>query len=134
MESVEKKMRFVELRGEGKSYQKIAEELEVSKQTLINWGNEMSMEIANLRSAKIEALIEQNRVSKIARLELLCQFFEKAKEELCKRDLSSIPSDRLLMMLLRVDEVIREVEKAIKLWKKKDVLEPDFFEVVPFNG
>ena len=38
------------------SYQKITEEIDVSKRTLINWGKELNYEIANAHALELEAL------------------------------------------------------------------------------
>ena len=48
MADLEKQKQFIHLRATGKSYQKISEELGVSKHTLIKWGKELSFEITHL--------------------------------------------------------------------------------------
>jgi transposase len=45
MEDLETKMVFVELRAKGYSYYRISKEMDISKQTLINWGKELAREI-----------------------------------------------------------------------------------------
>jgi len=42
------KERFLALRAQGLSFEKIARQLKVSKQTLINWSREFRYEISNL--------------------------------------------------------------------------------------
>jgi len=39
--NIEQQARFIELRGKGMSFQKIAEEIGVSKPTLIKWNGEL---------------------------------------------------------------------------------------------
>ena len=43
MADLEKQKQFIHLRATGMSYQKISEEIGVSKRTLINWGKELSL-------------------------------------------------------------------------------------------
>lgn len=47
MKSTDAKQKFVELRALGASYKAIAEELLVSKQTLINWSRELNDDLQN---------------------------------------------------------------------------------------
>ncbi len=47
--------RFIHLRADGRSFARIATELNVSKPTLIDWGRQFQFEIQNLRSVETEA-------------------------------------------------------------------------------
>lgn len=49
MKTQNEKMRFIELRTKGLSYDKTSNELGISKPTLIKWNDELKNEIANLR-------------------------------------------------------------------------------------
>ena len=86
------------LRAKGKSFSSIAQELNVSKQTLINWARELKGEIGNLESIEVEALREKCSLTTQKRLEFLGESLNKIKSELESRDLSEIPTDRLLTM------------------------------------
>lgn len=59
MKDQETRERFVELRAEGWSFDRIAQELKASKQTLVNWGKELALEISNLKAIELEALREK---------------------------------------------------------------------------
>lgn len=59
MKDQETKEKFVELRAKGLSFDRIAAELETSKQTLINWAKELENEISNLKKVELEALQEK---------------------------------------------------------------------------
>ncbi|MHB1003933.1 MAG: hypothetical protein ACYC5A_02630 [Thermoleophilia bacterium] len=93
---IKTKERFVELRAQGLSFAKIAEELEVSKPTLIKWSRELQEDIANLRAIEREALLEKHLALKDKRLELLGEQASRIKEELGGRDFSMINTDTLL--------------------------------------
>ena len=86
------------LRAKGKSFSSIAQELKVSKQTLINWSRDLKGEIENLESIEVEALREKYSLTTQKRLEFLGESLNKIKNELESRDLSEIPIDRLLTM------------------------------------
>jgi len=98
MKDRETKERFMVLRAKGKSFNGIAQELNVSKQTLINWAKEFKGEIENLESIEVEALREKYSLTTQKRLEFLGENLNKIKSELESRDLSEIPTDRLLTM------------------------------------
>ena len=53
------KSKFIELRAKNWSYNRIADELKVSKQTLITWSKDLSHVISNLRAMEIEELQER---------------------------------------------------------------------------
>lgn len=54
--SQETKEKFVALRAEGMSYERIGAGLGVSKQTLVNWGKQLADQISKLRESRIDEL------------------------------------------------------------------------------
>jgi hypothetical protein len=91
----------VGLRATGWSYDRIAKELQLSKQTLINWSKVLSLQISNFRAIELEALQEKYSLLKRQRIELLGQQMKAIKEELDKRNLGEIPTEKLFNLLLR---------------------------------
>ena len=51
--------RFIFLRSQGWSFNRLAVELNISKPTLIKWSRQHQFEIANLRATETEALAER---------------------------------------------------------------------------
>ena len=68
---------FIELRVQGRSYARIAEELQVSKRTLIEWSRKFQFEIQNQRAIELEALRERYLAS---REEQVRQLGERLRE------------------------------------------------------
>ena len=56
MKDTATKAQFVELRGRGLSFDKISQELKVSKVTLIQWSKELALEIKNQKAMEIDNL------------------------------------------------------------------------------
>jgi orotate phosphoribosyltransferase-like protein len=104
MKDTETKERFIELRARGLSYDAIAKELALSKQTLINWSKELKIEIANLKSICLDTIFTQYYVYKDSRVKLLGETLEKLRIELEKRDISNIPTDKLLSLFIKYSE------------------------------
>ena len=106
METVKVKQRFIELRAKGYSYEKIAKEMGKAKQTLIDWGTELQEEIANLKAMELEELYTKYFLLKEQRLETFGELLEKIKKEALSRELSSLPTDKLLELLLKYENHI----------------------------
>jgi hypothetical protein len=115
MELLQTKERFIELRAKGWSYDKIAKELGKAKQTLIDWGKELEDEIANLKALELEALYEKYYLLKESRIETFGELVKKLKDEVMSRDLSEVPTDKLLELLLKYENQLKD-----------EVIEPRF--------
>jgi transposase-like protein len=115
MELIEVKQRFIELRAQGMSFDKIAQELGKAKQTLIDWSKELEEEIANYKALELETLYESYYLLKEARLKQFGGIVNKLTEELQNRDLSDVPTDKLLDLYLKYSDKVKE-----------EVVEPSF--------
>jgi transposase-like protein len=102
------KEQFVELRAKGWSFARIAEELKVNKQTLINWSKEFSLEISNLRAIELEALQEKYFLLKEKRIEVFGERLQAIKEELDRRDLKEIATEKLFDLLVKYSNALKE--------------------------
>lgn len=108
MDLLETKQQFIELRAQGWSFDKIAKELGRAKQTLIDWSKELSDEIANLKALELEALYESHYLMKEHRLKTFGAMLTKITTEIQKRDLSDVPTDKLLDLLLKYNSQVRD--------------------------
>ncbi len=100
--------KFIELRAKGLSFDKIAKDLGKAKQTLIDWSKDYQEEIANLKALELETLYEKYYLQKEARLKTFGEMLNKIKTEIETRDLSEVPTARLLDLLLRYDSQVKE--------------------------
>jgi len=102
--------RFIFLRAQGWSFNRITVELNVSKPILIRWSRQHQFEIANLRATETEALAERVFRQRHERWEGLARQLKKLEAEIEKRDLEEIPAARLhtIAAALRA-EINREV-------------------------
>ena len=101
MKDQKTKERFIELRAEGRSFSSIAEELGVSKQSLIAWSREFSFQISNLKAIELEAIQEKFSLLKKQRLETFGDNIRRIKTEIEKRSLADIPTEKLLDLWLK---------------------------------
>lgn len=105
---LELKRHFVELRAKGYSLARCAERLHVSKSTLATWQQDLEAQIASLKAIELEALQEEFFVAKEGRLRLLGEQVKALREELETRTLSDVPTDKLLDILLKYHQALRE--------------------------
>lgn len=109
MEATGVKEQFIELRAKGWSYDKIAKELGKAKQTLVDWGRELSEEIASRKALELEALYEKHYLTVQTRVEAFGEILGKLKAELMTRtDLTDVPTEKLLDLFLKYNAVARE--------------------------
>jgi transcriptional regulator with XRE-family HTH domain len=104
------KDRFVELRAQGLPLAKIADEIGVSKTTLVNWAQELQEEIDNLRSVELEALYDKYYLSARKKVEFFGDVLSRIQRELETRDLSEVPTEKLFAMYAHF---YREAERVL---------------------
>lgn len=101
MQPLEKKIKFVELRTQGKSFSSIAAELGISKSTCSQWERELGEEIATSKAAALEELYEKYFMGKRARIERYGKELQKIDEALSRVNYDSIDPAKLLDMKLK---------------------------------
>ena len=84
------KQQFIELRVRGRSYARIAEELQVSRRTLIDWGRKFQFEIHNARVVEMEALRERFLVSREEQVRRLGERLAQVEAELAGRGVAEL--------------------------------------------
>jgi len=83
--TMEQKEQFIQLRAKGLSFDKIAEELEVSKPTLLKWSGEFLEEVAEAQFHELDNLLNEYKVHRRNRFEKNCKLLNAVYEELEKR-------------------------------------------------
>ena len=110
--NIEQQARFIELRGKGMSFQKIAEEIGVSKPTLIKWNGELLEQVKEAQYMEFENLVEQYGLFRKRRFEIYCTALNSALKEYEERaeegELKEVPTDKLLNLL---EQLEKRVEK-----------------------
>ena len=100
----EEQERFVELRAKGFSFEKIAAETKISKPTLIKWAGELHKEIATAEYVDLQALLEQHRLNRRAKVEETALQLEKVIKAIEGKDLSGESLKDLLCMKRDLEE------------------------------
>ena len=83
--TIEEKEKFIQLRAQGLSFDKISEELNVSKNTLLSWSGEFFEEVKEAQFLEYEKLLNEYKVHRTKRFEQNCKLLNAIYEELEKR-------------------------------------------------
>jgi len=111
MKDQETQQRFVQLRSQGWSFNRIAQELNVSRGTLINWSRKFRFEIQNQRAVELEALRERLLCNRETRAQMLSEQLRKVEAELHTRKLADLSTARLYAMAAALRrEILRETD------------------------
>jgi hypothetical protein len=86
---------------------------------------DISRDIANQRTLEVDDLQERYAITRRHRIEMFGNFLQRAKEELNKRDMSDIPTDRLITMVIKLSDTLKADETELEL--KGD------YELAPWN-
>lgn len=108
MEDLDTKKQFIHMRATGMSYQKISDEIDVSKRTLINWGKELSYEISNAHALELETLQDEFYMLKERRIKLFGEKLKAISEELENRDLSDIQTEKLFDLFFKMYKLLEK--------------------------
>ena len=123
--NIEQQARFIELRGKGMSFQKIAEEIGVSKPTLIKWNGELLEQVKEAQYMELENLVEHYGLFRKERFEVYCKALNSALKEFQERaekgELKEVPTDKLLNLLEQLEKrVERDTSKELLSVRVKD--------------
>jgi hypothetical protein len=103
----ETQQKFIELRAQGWSFDKIAGELRKSKMCLLSWNKTFREEIAGMRALELEKLYESYGLLAGHRITNLGKILSAIRTELHERELDDIPTDKLLELFLKVSDRAR---------------------------
>ena len=117
------KEKFVELRAMAWSFDRIAKELHVSKQTLVTWSRDFALEIQNRRAIEYEALLEQHALTREKKVEALGLIFKRMREELETRSFTTIPTQKLPEGILKLIGEVKDIDGELTFRVRENLME-----------
>lgn len=104
----EQKMIFVSKRAQGLSFDRIAQELGIAKNTLLTWQGELYSQIKEQEFFEVQELTEQFRVTRRDRFAVTAQLLGAVRDELARRadteQLTDLPLDKLVNLALILEK------------------------------
>jgi len=113
MKEMKVKEKFIELRVQGLSFNRIAQELKTSKPTLMKWAKEFENEISELMFIEFESLFERYKMLRVERVRRYGEQLELIREALKEKDLKDVPVTKLLDMALVLEGKIKAEMKDV---------------------
>lgn len=108
MKTTDKKLEFIRLRAEGKSYRAIEQEIGVSRTTCGEWEKELSADVARLKQERLEEVYAQYGMAREARIRRIGETLHRLDEALADVDLSALPPEKLLDFKLKYSAALRD--------------------------
>jgi len=104
--------KFIELRAQGLSYDRIAEETGTSKPTLLKWSSQYGRELEQAQYFELHSLLAQYGLLRKGRVEGVSILLQAVIEEMKKRanteTLNRLPTDKLFSLYLALEERLKE--------------------------
>lgn len=107
MKTTEDKTEFIKLRAEGRSYSFICNKLKISKDTCHNWELELKAEINQHKTDQLRELYESYYMVREARIKRLGETLNKIGAALDTKDLTELPTEKLLDFKLKYQEALK---------------------------
>jgi transposase-like protein len=108
----DQKMAFVMQRAQGKSFDKIAQDLGVTKQTLITWQSELNDQIKEQTFYELQTITEAYAVTRKQRFDANAKLLGAVMAEMTRRadadQLAEIPTDKLVNLALVLERRISQ--------------------------
>ena len=114
MQQTAKHNQFIALRAEGVSFDKIATQLKVGKQTLIQWSKYFEDDIKALQFEAFIQIKEAYKHNQKARYETLLKQLQKLDEAILSADVASASIKDLFTIKTNLEYQIEKMEKTLK--------------------
>ena len=108
-DKIDKQQQFIELRAKGNSFDNIAKKLKVSKGTLISWSKDFDLEIKNQTSVEMDSLRDKLALTKKHQLKSYGEQLSNIRNELSKRDLSDVKTEKLIEVEIKLLEAVNSL-------------------------
>ena len=125
MQDQETQNKFIELRAQGWSFARIATELGVHRNTLINWSRKFQFQIQNLKALQSEAFFEECFGRRDNRWKLLADSLQRLEAEISRRDLADLSLGRLYQLAAELRAEIRREHRPAQFSAPVAEIPPD---------
>ena len=106
----EQRTKIIELRSQRRSIARIAKDVGVAKQTVVDVCKEMKEEIAALNAIRLDELYEKEKIGAEERIRYLSSLLAKLRKELEQRSLEDVPTEKLVDLILRTQDKLEEAK------------------------
>lgn len=129
MIGIRKEEEILELRARGCSYLTIAKTAKVAKQTAVDVCKARREELETLRAYQLEELYQKTGIAVEQRIQAHAELFQRIRKEIASRDLSDIPTDRLIALLQQEEQLLRDI-MLVPMFRSSEEASTAIFERV----
>jgi hypothetical protein len=116
-ENQELQNQFVQLRASGETFKAIAGRLDVPVALLIEWSRQLKEEIGNMKAVLFEEKESATFTKRSVRIGVLQTIADRLRDEIASRDLSDVPTDKLLVVFTKMTSHLKDEEHQVRFEK-----------------
>ncbi|HKI79592.1 MAG TPA: hypothetical protein VKA26_13705 [Ignavibacteriaceae bacterium] len=118
MKDQKTKDKFIELRAEGLSYNKISKKIRTSKPILVKWNDDFNDQIKKLKNERFIETLEKYKVTREQRISRLSNALDKAWNEFDRKNFKDLSKKELLQMITQINKQLSEETDKLKTDKE----------------
>lgn len=126
--------RVLSLYAEGQTIEDIASALSIAPQSVVDTLENKKEFAQTRRSLKLEKVLKEKRLTSEARAEAIGSLLNKMFEEIQRRDLSDIPTDKLLSLYIKAQTDLTKQVEQVTIYSEKVAREEEEKRVSPPSG
>lgn len=134
MKEQETKDKFLQLRAEGVSYEKISKMLKVSKPTLIEWGKSYKNAIEQLKAIRYEQILEKYKVTSENRIERIAKELQTAWKYFNSKDYKDLSKKEIFNIITGLEKRLKEEIEPVLIKKKAEAEEPESYKIGVYHS
>jgi len=124
--NIEKQQKFMTLRAEGKSFDIIANKINVSKPTLIKWSKDFKNQIVELSKTIEEQFLIEQKIKRTMRAKKVSDELDEAYAALSKTDYKNMSKKDLIITIEKLEQKLDRVTgfgKEVSQGTKDEIIE-----------
>ncbi len=124
MKTETKKQKFVTMRIEGQSFEAISKSLSINKSHLVEWNKETETRTAINEGLAIQLndTVRTLEMGKQARLKAMLKTYKKVIEEIEKRDLSDVSTEKLIQLSVLLNQKINDQNISVEIGDNEEFI------------
>jgi hypothetical protein len=100
-------LEYVERRQAGESIQALSDSLYVAESLCLEWEQAHKKEIEQSRFLQTGNLLREKGLTRVNRIETMSKILDKINSEIDRRDFSDIPTDKLIILGVKLQEFMK---------------------------
>ena len=109
---------YVRLRQAGESIQALSDSLYVDESQCLKWERSHSRVIEQSRFIQTGKILREKKLTRQDRINTMSKILDKINSEIEQRDFSTIPTDKLIILGVKMSEILKNEIEPIRIDKE----------------